>query len=146
MCVMCSTSVPTLFQYFFYDHIPTFLYIFHEMFFITCIYIRLIIKRYLPRCLAWNFQFKLTCPFCCLFEFSVWGVYRHTCILCYCKTVSKVFSNLIENGEKCRVYTKPGDYKTTTQQRSHTHTNKQTYNYILTNTQHTHTHTMMCVT
>ena len=36
MCVMCSTSVPTLFQYFFYDHIPTFLYIFHEMFFITC--------------------------------------------------------------------------------------------------------------
>ena len=37
MCVMCSTSVPTLFQYFFYDHIPTFLYIFHEMFFITCI-------------------------------------------------------------------------------------------------------------
>ena len=32
MCVMCSTSVPTLFQYFFYDHIPTFLYIFHEMF------------------------------------------------------------------------------------------------------------------
>ena len=39
MCVMCSTSVPTLFQYFFYDHIPTFLYIFHEMFFITCIYI-----------------------------------------------------------------------------------------------------------
>ena len=35
---MCSTSVPTLFQYFFYDHIPTFLYIFHEMFFITCIY------------------------------------------------------------------------------------------------------------
>ena len=39
MCVMCSTSVPTLFQYFFYDHIPTFLYIFHEMFFITCIII-----------------------------------------------------------------------------------------------------------
>ena len=38
MCVMCSTSVPTLFQYFFYDHIPTFLYIFHEMFFITCRY------------------------------------------------------------------------------------------------------------
>ena len=38
MCVMCSTSVPTLFQYFFYDHIPTFLYIFHEMFFITCLY------------------------------------------------------------------------------------------------------------
>ena len=38
MCVMCSTSVPTLFQYFFYDHIPTFLYIFHEMFFITCYY------------------------------------------------------------------------------------------------------------
>ena len=38
MCVMCSTSVPTLFQYFFYDHIPTFLYIFHEMFFITCNY------------------------------------------------------------------------------------------------------------
>ena len=38
MCVMCSTSVPTLFQYFFYDHIPTFLYIFHEMFFITCVY------------------------------------------------------------------------------------------------------------
>ena len=37
MCVMCSTSVPTLFQYFFYDHIPTFLYIFHEMFFITCV-------------------------------------------------------------------------------------------------------------
>ena len=36
MCVMCSTSIPTLFQYFFYDHIPTFLYIFHEMFFITC--------------------------------------------------------------------------------------------------------------
>ena len=36
MCVMCSTSVPTLFQYFFYDHIPTFLYIFHEMVFITC--------------------------------------------------------------------------------------------------------------
>ena len=36
MCVMCSTSVPTLFQYFFYDHIPTFLYIFHEMFFTTC--------------------------------------------------------------------------------------------------------------
>ena len=36
MCVMCSTSVPTLFQYFFYDHIPTFLYTFHEMFFITC--------------------------------------------------------------------------------------------------------------
>ena len=36
MCVMCSKSVPTLFQYFFYDHIPTFLYIFHEMFFITC--------------------------------------------------------------------------------------------------------------
>ena len=35
MCVMCSTSVPTLFQYFFYDHIPTFLYIFHEMFFIN---------------------------------------------------------------------------------------------------------------
>ena len=24
MCVMCSTSVPTLFQYFFHDHIPTF--------------------------------------------------------------------------------------------------------------------------
>ena len=39
MCVMCSTSVPTLFQYFFYDHIPTCLYIFHEMFFITCIII-----------------------------------------------------------------------------------------------------------
>ena len=38
MCVMCSTSVPTLFQYFFYDHIPTFLYIFDEMFFITCFY------------------------------------------------------------------------------------------------------------
>ena len=38
MCVMCSTSVPTLFQYFFYDHIPTFLYIFHEM---SCYYIRL---------------------------------------------------------------------------------------------------------
>ena len=37
MCVMCGTSVPTLFQYFFYDHIPTFLYIFHEMF-ITCNY------------------------------------------------------------------------------------------------------------
>ena len=37
MCVMCSTSVPTLFQYFFYDHIPTFLYIFHEMFFIACV-------------------------------------------------------------------------------------------------------------
>ena len=36
MCVMCSTSVPTLFQYFFSDHISTFLYIFHEMFFITC--------------------------------------------------------------------------------------------------------------
>ena len=40
MCVMCSTSVPTLFQYFFYDHIRTFLYIFHEMFFITCLYIQ----------------------------------------------------------------------------------------------------------
>ena len=38
MCVMCSKSVPTLFQYFFYDHILTFLYIFHEMFFITCLY------------------------------------------------------------------------------------------------------------
>ena len=42
MCVMCSTSVPTLLPYFFYDHIPTFLYIFHEMFFITCIIIMLI--------------------------------------------------------------------------------------------------------
>ena len=40
MCVMCSTSVPTLFQYFIYDHIPTFLYIFHEMF-ITCNYYKL---------------------------------------------------------------------------------------------------------
>ena len=39
MCVMCNTSVPTLFQYFFYDHIPIFLYIFHEMFFIACIII-----------------------------------------------------------------------------------------------------------
>ena len=37
-CVLCSYSIPTLFQYFFYDHIPTFLYIFHEMFFITCLY------------------------------------------------------------------------------------------------------------
>ena len=39
MCVMCSTSVPTLFQYFFYDHIPIFLYIFHEMFFTSILYI-----------------------------------------------------------------------------------------------------------
>ena len=37
MCVKCSTSVPTLFKYFFYDHIPIFLYIFHEMFFFTCV-------------------------------------------------------------------------------------------------------------
>ena len=37
MCVMCSTSVPTLFQYFFYDHIPTFLYIFHERFLLLVI-------------------------------------------------------------------------------------------------------------
>ena len=35
MCVMCSTSVPTLFQHFFYDHIPTFLYILMNMFFTT---------------------------------------------------------------------------------------------------------------
>ena len=27
-CVMCSASIPTLFQYFFYDHIPTFFYTF----------------------------------------------------------------------------------------------------------------------
>ena len=32
MCVMCSTSVPTLFQYFFYDHISTFLYILMKCF------------------------------------------------------------------------------------------------------------------
>ena len=32
MCVMCSTSVPTLFQYFFYDRIPTFLYILMKCF------------------------------------------------------------------------------------------------------------------
>ena len=36
--VMCYTTIPTLFVYFFYDHIPTFFYIFSEMFFITCIY------------------------------------------------------------------------------------------------------------
>ena len=32
MCVMCSKSVPTLFQNLFYDHIPTFLYIFMKYF------------------------------------------------------------------------------------------------------------------
>ena len=52
MCVMCSTSVPTLFQYFFYDHIPTFLYIFHEMFFITCI---IIVHGFWPK--SENFDF-----------------------------------------------------------------------------------------
>ena len=49
MCVMCSTSVPTLFQYFFYDHIPTFLYIFHEMFFITCLYLYVTVHRMAKR-------------------------------------------------------------------------------------------------
>ena len=34
--VMCFTTIPTLFVYFLYDHIPTFFYIFLEMFFITC--------------------------------------------------------------------------------------------------------------
>ena len=32
---MCSASIPTLFQYFLYVHIPTFFYVFIEMFFIT---------------------------------------------------------------------------------------------------------------
>ena len=32
----CYTTIPTLFVYFFYDHIPTFFDIFSEMFFITC--------------------------------------------------------------------------------------------------------------
>ena len=50
MCVMCSTSVPTLFQYFFYDHIPTFLYIFHEMFFITCCNYNCARKNNITRC------------------------------------------------------------------------------------------------
>ena len=36
--VMCYTTIPTLFVYFLYDHIPTFFYIFPEMFFITCYY------------------------------------------------------------------------------------------------------------
>ena len=31
--VMCYTTIPTLFVYLFYDHIPTFFYIFSEMFF-----------------------------------------------------------------------------------------------------------------
>ena len=36
--VNCYTTIPTLLVYFFYDHIPTFFYIFSEMFFITCNY------------------------------------------------------------------------------------------------------------
>ena len=36
--VMCFTTIPTLFVYFLYDHIPTFFYIFPEMFFITCLH------------------------------------------------------------------------------------------------------------
>ena len=35
--MMCFTTIPTLFVYFFYDHIPTFFYIFSEMFFYYCI-------------------------------------------------------------------------------------------------------------
>ena len=46
--VMCFTTIPTLFVYFLYDHIPTFFYIFPEMFFITCTYIH--ITFYDPRC------------------------------------------------------------------------------------------------
>ena len=34
--VMCYATILTLFVYFFNDHIPTFFYIFSEMFFITC--------------------------------------------------------------------------------------------------------------
>ena len=34
--MMCYTTIPTLFVYFLYSHIPTFFYIFPEMFFITC--------------------------------------------------------------------------------------------------------------
>ena len=38
-CVMCSASIPTLFQYFLYDHIPTFFYIFikNVYFYYSCI-------------------------------------------------------------------------------------------------------------
>ena len=33
---MCYTTIPTLFVYFFNDHIPILFYIFSEMFLITC--------------------------------------------------------------------------------------------------------------
>ena len=44
--VMCFTTIPTLFVYFLYDHIPTFFYIFPEMFFITCIYMCMTVDKH----------------------------------------------------------------------------------------------------